>query len=72
MNPGATDPQLVLKATPPRVPKTLLALWRREALRSGAVAAWLTLDERDDDSRPVRGLALAMSMASGRAGFAQA
>ena len=104
MEAGATDPQLVLKATPPRVPKTLLARprlsisgpefadksiiviqapsgfgktsllaqWRREALRSGAVAAWLTLDERDDGSRLVHGLAVAMSMASGRPGFGQA
>ena len=103
MNPGATDPQLILKATPPRVPKSLLARprlsiggpefadksviviqapsgfgktsllaqWRREALRSGAVAAWLTLDERDDGPRLVQGLSVAMSMASGRSAFGQ-
>ncbi|CAG4883678.1 Transcriptional regulator, LuxR family [Georgfuchsia toluolica] len=101
MNPGATDPQLILKATPPRLSKTLLlrprlsssvpqladkslvviqapagfgktsllSQWRREALRRGAVAAWLTLDERDDVTRLALGLALAIRMASGRASF---
>lgn len=103
MNPGATDPQLTLKATPPRLPKTLLARprlsssvarladksviviqapagfgktsllaqWRREALRNGAMAAWLTLDERDDGARLAQGLAFAIRMASGRASFGQ-
>lgn len=103
MNPIAKDPQLVLKATPPRIPKSLLtrvrlaykapefadksviyiqapsghgktsllAQWRREVLQTGAIAAWLTLDERDDDARFTRGLAVAMRMASGRAGFGQ-
>ena len=97
------DPQLTLKATPPRLPKTLLARprlssggpaladksviavqapagfgktsllaqWRREALRNGAMAAWLTLDERDDGARLAQGLVIAIRMASGRAGFGQ-
>lgn len=100
---AATDPQLTLKATPPRLSKnllprprlssgaplladksvvvvqappgfgktSLLSQWRREALRNGAVAAWLTLDERDDGHRLVQGLAVAMRMASSRAGFGQ-
>lgn len=103
MKPGSMDPQLTLKATPPRLPKTLLARlrlssgappladksviavqapagfgktsllaqWRREALRNGAVAAWLTLDERDDGARLAQGLAFAVRMASGRANFGQ-
>ena len=104
MRPVAVDPQLTLKATPPRLPKTLLARprlssggpaladrsviavqapagfgktsllsqWRREALRNGAMAAWLTLDERDDGARLAQGLVFAIRMASGRAGFGQA
>lgn len=103
MNSIAKDAQLVLKATPPRIPKSLLmrvrlahkapefadksvvfiqapsghgktsllAQWRREALQSGAIAAWLTLDERDDGARFARGLGVAMRMASGRASFGQ-
>jgi len=103
MNHAATDPQLTLKATPPRVPKSLLtrsrlssnapeladksviviqapagfgktslmSQWRREALRNGAVAAWLTLDERDDGTRFAHGLAVAMRMASGKTSFGQ-
>jgi LuxR family maltose regulon positive regulatory protein len=101
---GPPDPQLVLKVTPPRVPRTvlerprlssvrpefadkavivlqaaagsgktsLLAQWRKEALQAGAVAAWLTLDSRDSDSRLVHGLAAAMRAGSGRQNFGQA
>lgn len=100
---GANDPLLLLKATPPRVPRTLLgrsrlgstapeladravvvvqapagfgktsllSQWRREALRRGAVAAWLTLDERDDGNRFVQGLVVATRMAPGQAQFGQ-
>ena len=95
---GPTDPQLALKITPPRIPRTvlerarlgstmpeladkavialhaaggsgktsLLAQWRKEALQTGAVVAWLTLDGLDTDDRFVRGLAAAMRSASGR------
>ncbi len=98
---GATDPQLILKTAPPRIPKTvlersrlsgtrpeladkavillqtaagsgkttLLAQWRKEALQSGALAAWLTLDRRDSDSRFVFGLVAAMRAGSGRQSF---
>lgn len=103
MNPITKDPQLVLKATPPRIPKSLLmrvrlaykapefadksvifiqapsgqgktsllAQWRREVLQTGAIAAWLTLGDRDDGARFARGLWVAMRMASGRASFGQ-
>ncbi|WP_224788168.1 helix-turn-helix transcriptional regulator [Pseudomonas fluorescens] len=50
----------------------LLAQWRREFLSRGAVAAWLTLDARDDVSRFVQGLAAAMALGSGRQSFASA
>jgi len=98
-----SDPRLILKATPPRVSKTLLSRsrlssaapeladksvvlvqapagfgktsllsqWRREALRSGAVAAWLTADDMDHDTRFVQGLVVGISMATARAGFRQ-
>ena len=101
---GPTDPQLALKITPPRIPRTvlerarlgsalpeladkavialhapagsgktsLLAQWRKEALQTGAVVAWLTLDGLDTDDRFVRGLAAAMRSASGRPNFGQA
>ena len=51
---------------------SLLAQWRKEALQSGALVAWLTLDGRDSDSRLVFGLTTAMRAASGRPGFGQA
>ena len=104
MTVGPGDSQLVLKVTPPRVPRTLLerprlsslrpefadksvivlqapagfgktsllAQWRKEALQSGAVVAWLTLDGRDTDSRLVAGLTASMRVASGRPNFGQA
>ncbi|WP_041656048.1 LuxR C-terminal-related transcriptional regulator [Azoarcus sp. KH32C] len=100
----APDPELVLKTTPPRIPKALLSRgrlasdnpefrdksiieiqapagfgktsllgqWRRESLNRGKLVAWLTLDERDDGMRFVRGLAYAMRLASGRPGFDKA
>lgn len=103
MNYAATDPQLILKATPPRISKvflsrsrlssttpeladksvlvvqapagfgktSLLSQWRREALRSGAVSAWLTVDERDNGIRFAQGLDVALGMASGRSGFGE-
>lgn len=48
----------------------LLAQWRKEFLSRGAVAAWLTLDGRDDGTRFVQGLAAAMAVGSGRPSFA--
>lgn len=47
-----------------------LGQWRRELLARGAVVAWLTLDEHDDELRFVEGLATAMSLGSGRKSFA--
>jgi LuxR family maltose regulon positive regulatory protein len=96
-----TDPRLVLKATPPKAPKSalvrerlgiaspeladksviavtaasgfgktsLLAQWRREALKAGCLVAWLTLDASDDDARFAQGLAVAMQVGSGRPRF---
>lgn len=49
----------------------LLAQWRREALESGAIVAWLTLDSWDDESRFVHGLTVAMQIGSGRPRFGQ-
>lgn len=97
----ANDPQLVLKVTPPRIPKTvlergrlssaraefsdkavillhaptgsgktaLLAQWRKEALQTGAVVVWVTLDQRDHNNRLVRALVAAMRSSSGRPAF---
>lgn len=101
MQPGVVDPQLLLKTTQPRVPRSLLtrsrlsslhavladksitvvqagagfgktsllAQWRREALQTGTLAAWLTLDSRDTDNRLAQGLALAMRAAAGKPQF---
>ena len=100
---GGGDPQLLLKITPPRIPKTvlergrlssergefadksvvaiqaaagsgktsLMAQWRKEALQTGAVVAWLTLDSLDDDGRFIMGLTHAMRASSGRPTFGQ-
>ncbi|HIJ61635.1 MAG TPA: LuxR family transcriptional regulator [Rhodospirillaceae bacterium] len=97
------DPQILLKATPPRLRKselfrkrlsseaadfrdkevlfvrapegfgktTLLGQWRREWLRTGAVVAWLTCDERDDGQRFLQGLQVTMQRGSGRPAFGQ-
>lgn len=51
---------------------TLLAQWRREALGAGGIAAWLTLDNRDHPPRFVQGLDVALRIAGGRSGGAQA
>lgn len=51
---------------------SVLAQWRMEALRAGSVAAWLTLDSLDNDSRLVRGLVASMRAGSGRPNFGQA
>lgn len=98
---STSDPRLILKATPPRVSKTLLSRsrlsstapgladksvvlvqapagfgktsllsqWRREALRRGAVAAWLTVDDMDHDTRFVQALVAGIAMATVGSGF---
>ncbi len=43
---------------------SLLGQWRREWLQRGAVVAWLSLDENDDDERFVLGLAVSMRQAT--------
>ncbi len=48
---------------------SLLLQWRREALESGAIVAWLTLDEHDDAASFVRGLDVALSIGSGSGKF---
>lgn len=48
---------------------SLLLQWRREALESGAIVAWLTLDEHDDGASFVRGLEVALSIGSGSGHF---
>jgi LuxR family maltose regulon positive regulatory protein len=101
MRPDKAAPDLVLKATPPRVGKGLLARqnlrmdsagyadkaviavqapagfgktcllgqWRRESLMRAATVAWLTLDERDEPVRFVRGLMAASRLGSERDEF---
>jgi LuxR family maltose regulon positive regulatory protein len=44
---------------------SLLNQWRREALRRGAIAVWLALDERDTPDRLVRGLRIALLLGCG-------
>lgn len=93
------DPQLILKATPPKAARivlprprlsivaaefaeksviavtaspgfgktALLAQWRRELLAGGAIVAWLTVDQWDDEARFLEGLAVAMFVATSRA-----
>ena len=48
---------------------SLLLQWRREALETGAIVAWLTLDEHDDDASFARGLEVALSIGSGSGRF---
>ena len=99
----AIDPQILLKATPPRLRRTelfrkrlsceapefkdkelifarapegfgkttLISQWRREWLRTGAVVAWLTCDERDDTQRFLLGLQVTLQRGSGRPSFGQ-
>lgn len=50
---------------------SLLAQWRRETLEAGGLVAWLSLDERDDDTRFTQGLVVAMQLGSGRFRFGQ-
>ncbi len=47
----------------------LLVQWYAQAWRRSEVAAWLTLDDRDDGRRFIDGLAASMDMAQGRPAF---
>ncbi|MFO1398708.1 MAG: LuxR C-terminal-related transcriptional regulator [Burkholderiales bacterium] len=48
---------------------TLLVQWRRLWMESGAIVAWVTLDDQDDPARFAEVLLYAMRAASGRASF---
>ena len=62
--------QLITVVAPTGFGKTSqLAQWRKEALASGGLAFWLSLDERDEPLRLVNGLAQSAHQASGRYGF---
>ena len=64
------DKPIVLVQAPGGFGKTsLLAQWRREHLARGAVVAWLSAQTRDDPSRLVQALALAVRTAAGRPTF---
>ncbi len=67
------DKAVILLQTSAGSGKTsLLAQWRKEALQSGAVVVWLTLDVRDNNNRLVRGLTVGMRAGSGRPAFGMA
>jgi LuxR family maltose regulon positive regulatory protein len=51
---------------------TLLATWRRELLRTGSFAGWLTLDACDDAARFIYGLVACLRDATGNPQFAVA
>ena len=70
--PDLKEKVLIFVRAPEGFGKTsLLGQWRREWLRSGAVVAWLTLDERDDPPRFLQGLIAAMRLGCGRPAFGQ-
>jgi LuxR family maltose regulon positive regulatory protein len=60
---------IVLQAAVGYGKTSLLLQWRREALESGAIVAWLTLDEHDDAASFVQGLYVALSIGSGAGSF---
>jgi LuxR family maltose regulon positive regulatory protein len=71
--PELADKMAIAVRAPAGFGKTLLlAQWRREFLSRGAVVAWLTLCRRDDGNRFAQGLAVAMTLGSGRQSFAGA
>ena len=62
--------QLITVIAPTGFGKTSqLAQWRKQALASGSLVFWFTLDGRDEPLRLVNGLAVAAHQASGRHGF---
>jgi LuxR family maltose regulon positive regulatory protein len=70
---GLLNKSIIEVVAPAGFGKTsLLGQWRREALALGALAAWLTLDERDDVARFSAALAYSMRIASGRPTFERA
>jgi LuxR family maltose regulon positive regulatory protein len=72
-HPRWREAQVLLVQSPAGFGKTsLLAQWRREHLAHGTVVAWLTASERDDPSRLLRGLTLALRSGAGRPNFGHA
>jgi LuxR family transcriptional regulator, maltose regulon positive regulatory protein len=64
------DKPVVVVQAPAGFGKTsLLAQWRREHLAHGAVVAWLSAQSRDDPSRLLHALSLAVRSAAGRPTF---
>lgn len=72
---SSDDPQLrerpaIVVQAPAGFGKTsVVSQWRREHLARGTVVAWFSAQEGDDSARFVRGLALAVRVASGRPAF---
>jgi len=65
-----TDRFVIALQAPAGYGKTSLLLqWRREALKAGAIVAWLTLDEHDDAASVVQGLDVALSIGTGAGKF---
>lgn len=64
--------QLITVVAPTGFGKTSqLAQWRKQALASGKLVVWLTLDGRDEPLRLVTALAQSAHQASGKQGFDQ-
>ena len=66
----ADSPVICVQAAAGYGKSSLLLQWRREALESGALVAWLTLDEHDDGTSFIGGLNAALSIGSGTGRFA--
>jgi LuxR family maltose regulon positive regulatory protein len=65
----ADSPVICVQAAAGYGKSSLLLQWRREALESGALVAWLTLDEHDDGTSFIGGLNAALSIGSGTGRF---
>jgi len=65
----ADSPVICVQAAAGYGKSSLLLQWRREALESGALVAWLTLDEHDDGASFIGGLNAALSIGSGTGKF---
>jgi LuxR family transcriptional regulator, maltose regulon positive regulatory protein len=65
----ADSPVICVQAAAGYGKSSLLLQWRREALESGALVAWLTLDEHDDGTSFIGGLNAALSIGSGTGKF---